>query len=217
MPTLEELLGGTAPNELELLKLFQQQLPAGTPEAGSFDLPDFASFRGEAEELVSPFFDKELDLLNRTLETSKKQLEEKKTIGERRVGEEETMFAGLEDVSFARALESAQQGFSGRGTFTSGFRRGAIQERTEDRTRGLEEAELQFGRAREDIDVDFRQFLERQDITREGEELGIERRQEAATLTDQRRLQQEDLLGQLSLKTQREDILSGVLNRSLQA
>lgn len=207
MASLDELLENASPGELELLRAFQQQLPAGTPQAGSFDLPELGGFKEEAEGLVGEFFDKDLDLLNKEIKTIKRQAEERTEIGERRIGEEEESFFNIEDVSFARALESAQQGFSGRGTFTSGFRRGAATEQRQQREFGLERAERGFAEGRETLDVDLRQLLERQDIAKERGELKIERGRETATLARQEQLQGEELLRLQSQKTQRENIL----------
>lgn len=67
-------------------------------------------------------------LLERQRQLQEKQAEERAQLAAERHAQDVAACRTAEDINFARALEAAQGGFSGRGTFTSGFRNKAIQD-----------------------------------------------------------------------------------------
>lgn len=161
--------------------------------AGAFEFPSLGEFRSESEKSIGEFFDKEFELLKKTITQAREQETEKKDILTKRLGEDESSYFRTEDKDFARALEAAQGGHAGRNTVTSGFRLKSIGQDIEDREIGLDEANRSFDREGENIDVDFKNFMDQLNLKEEASTLDIERRKESATIAQQGLLQQQEV------------------------
>lgn len=154
--------------------------------------PRLSEFKEEAQHLTGPWFDKELELLRKEIDLEKKQAEEDKTLGLERYAEDQETFTAKSDVGFARALAEAQAGFSGRGTYISGFRHKAISELGENVEEERKQKYREFYRGREDLTRGFEQFYEKAELAGEKGELKVERERKTAELTAQQKLLAEE-------------------------
>lgn len=176
-----------------ILGITQDRFGEAFGNSEAFNFPSLGDFRSKSEEQVDEFFDKELQLLDRTIAQAKAQETEKRDILNKRLGEDQARFFKTEDVDFARALEAAQAGFAGRNTVTSGFRLKAIGQDIQDREEGIDKAKTAFGREGENIGIDFKNFMDKIALTEEGDRLDIDRRKESAILAQQQLLQQQEV------------------------
>lgn len=177
-----------------LTDITRGRLEATVPPQQALEIPGFKEFRGAAEAEISPFFDKSLAFLTKQIDAMIEQARVNKETGLERVGEDRESFRGIEDRAFANALRSAQFGFSGRGTFTSGFRRGEIHKQIVARRVTQDLAARGFTRTEEDLTTDFAQFLERQELKREGSTLDLLNQKEAAIKRESAVLRQEEII-----------------------
>lgn len=176
-----------------ILGITQDRLGEAFGNTDAFNFPSLGEFRSESEESIGEFFDKELELLDKSITQARNQETEKRDILSKRLGEDQEFFFKTEDKDFARALEAAQGGFAGRNTVTSGFRLKSVGQDIEDRELGLEKAETGFGREKENIDVDFKNFMDQLALKEEESKLDINRRKESATIAQQQLLQQQEV------------------------
>lgn len=141
--------------------------PEGVPSPELFDPINIESFEDQAGREVAPFFEENLANALKQLELAKTQQRESKELAERQTEEDFGAFIGIQDRSFARSLQRTQSGFAGRGTFTSGFRRGDVGELREGQEDVLEGAEREKRQTGEVRTQGFEQFLARSGLQEE--------------------------------------------------
>lgn len=209
------------PSDITSIQALVNALSKTTPPDELFNIPDVASFRGQAEADAGPFFDKDLALLNKEIETAKQQQRQKKELAEKFQAQQEKQYFRVEDRSFGRALQAAQSGFAGRGTFTSGVRDRAIGDQQTDRQEKLLEAQTGFNQLTEERNQGFDQFLENTDLQAERGKLEIERSREGEILGRQSQLatqalsKQQQQIGQYDRDFNRVIGFSNFLNQKL--
>lgn len=210
---LKDLLDRGGLGEYEsVISEYAKALGLGIPDDDLFRPLNPDDFTDAATEGVSEYWDKDLELMLKELDFSRKKLKEETEKQNKRLQENETNYDRLENKSFAQTLRDAQLGFSGRGTYDSGFRKEAVGERIDLREENLAESELGFRRDETDIADAFRLGNEgiglneergRLDIDR-GRQEDIERRKRSLADEQQQKNQQiykdqfSDLLQELS-------------------
>lgn len=204
---LSYLTGAGQEDLFPAINLTDERLQEAFKSADSFEFPELSSFRDKAEDEIGTFFDKDFEFLEKTINQAKRQQTEKTDMSKKRLEEDEALFFKTEDKDFARALTAAQQGFTGRGTVNSGFRREAIQEKIDDREQGLEGAEQQFDRAGQDIDLDFKNFMDDLTLTEEGKRLDLDRAKESSIIAQQQNLQTQEMNRRLAKQSQAQDFI----------
>jgi len=161
---------------------------SNTAQNTNTDAAQASDYKSEAEDLVEPYTSKSLDLLNKSIALARKQAEEvKKQEEEQQVKEEKSTYA-TEDRTFADALDAAQQGFAGRGTFTSGFRQGANEKQDVERAANLDELQQDFANKTDTRNLSYSQYLETSALEEEQKKLDLEREKENMITTAQDKL-----------------------------
>lgn len=179
-----QFIGNDPANVLNLEALVAA-LTKLTPPPEVFNPVDPAQFRGQAESEANPFFEKDLQLAMKEIETARAQAKAQKELAQKFQAQQEEQFFRVEDKSFANALQKAQGGFAGRGTFTSGIRDRAIGEDLLGRQEGLIEAQRGFAESTETRNQGFEQFLERSNLTEERARLENARAREGEIISRQ--------------------------------
>lgn len=154
---------------------FAKALGLSMPSPDLYRPVDPDTFSDEAREGVSEYWDKDLDILLKEIGYSHKKLKEETDKANTRLTEDKGNYFRIEDKSFAKTLENAQLGFSGRGTFDSGFRMGAIGDRIDVREEELDASNLGYDRNFADIADNMRLGTEEITLRDEREKLRIER------------------------------------------
>lgn len=150
-------------------------------------------FENQATEEIGAYYDKEMANLEKSISIAKKQAEDTKKLSEESQAQTEKRTYATEDRNFADALDAMQKGFAGRGTYTSGFRQGALDKQDTQRETALDATRQEFGDATKSRNLTFSQFLENKDFQQETSSLDIKRsRNEAiAAREEQLRAQEE--------------------------
>lgn len=172
----------------------QQGLTGFTLPAGAYQPNLTADFADQAEEEVGAYFDKELENLNKSISMVKKHKEQIVAFEKESQAKNEQRTFANEDRSFADALQSAQNGFAGRGTSTSGFRNKALEKQDIEREAGLAGVRQGFSEQTQGRELGFGQFLETQDFAQETGQLGITRARNEAIISRQQQIQQQEEL-----------------------
>ncbi len=174
------------------LEQFATELGASTPDPESFQLPEFAGFEEQAAGEIGLFFDKDLELALRQINTAKEQARELKGLAEEFQERQEEQFFRVEDKNFANALDKAQGRFAGAGTADSGFRVEQLAKERGQREEGLEEARTGFEETTRTRTLGFEQFIRRREEQEERVRLQSGRGRDVALLETQRELQREE-------------------------
>jgi hypothetical protein len=180
-----------------LIPLFNQlrdEVKAFTPAADNFDIPDFGEFEQKATEETTKYFTEDFNLLAEKITTYKKRATEKRDTELKRTTENEQTFNQTADKEFADAVNKMQQGFAGRGTYTSGFRQGEGEKQDEGFAQYLDVNARDFERQRADSSTSFAGTLEDLSLSEKEQTLNLKRREEEAKLARQRQLQEEETL-----------------------
>jgi len=182
----------TAFNNPIVVDALQRALSETVAPSEAYGPIDYSSFEQQAAEEEAPWINRKLDLAMRKLDQDLKQFKETAEQQERFQKETETRFRGVEDRGFARLLDQAQSGFSGRGTFTSGFRQESIGQEVEDRGDRMAEFAEKLRQATEARQLGVQQ--------REGE-IGLQKDITTFDIEEQRRrneIQRQLQLGQIA-------------------
>lgn len=168
------------------VSLLQQLIGKLTPdiELGSTNPFDYRE-QAQREVEESGYFNKNLDLVKKSLEIVKRQRKESQDLERKQEEEDFIPWKGIQDRNFARTLWQAQSGHAGRGTFTSGFRGGEIANLQRGQEDVFSEMDRERRQAEENRRLGFAQFGETQDLQAEESTLGIERERETSTLQRQ--------------------------------
>ena len=185
------------------LDFLQGLIGRTTPDIdlGSTDPADFRE-QAEGEVSDSGFFDKNLDIVKKTLDLVKTQRKEQKAQAERQEQESFTDFRSVQDRGFARTLGRASGRFAGKGTATSGARQERLGEFFEDKGSTLEEQDRLLRQSIENRNLGFTQFLAGKDLEFEGSKLDIDRGRESQTLSRQQQLAQQTGVQNTELRQQ---------------
>lgn len=184
---MAELADYISPEDVQML----QQLIGATTTPDVYQAVDPAEFEEQASKEVAPFYDKNLDLVRKQINQAKEHMKEQKELAERQEEESFGAFQNVQDRNFARILSNQQSGFAGRGTYTSGFRRGEVEQTRQGQEDVMSEAERGIEQAGEKRDLRFTQFLGQRDLEQELEELNIGRQREQERMQRQQQLAQQ--------------------------
>lgn len=177
---------------LPVVNEFADVLGISAPDPGLYNPVDPDSFSDQAEDQIGDFFDKELELVLKEINLSREHLKEQRDIKDRRNKEDEVNYDRIENKSFAQTLRDAQLGYTGRGTYDSGFRHDALDDTIDLREENLDEAQLGFDRTTEDISQAFEQGSERLDVNEERSRHTIAQNREQALESRKARLAEEE-------------------------
>jgi len=145
-------------------------------------------FQGQSEEEVGAYYDKDMEMLDKSIKIAKTQAEAVKKLAEEQQEKTEKRTYANEDRKFADLLDSAQMGFAGKGTYTSGFRKGAAEDQATERAANLEETQQSFSDTAANRNLGYSQFLENTAFKEETGKLDIDRARNEAIIQRQEQL-----------------------------
>lgn len=167
------LVGSSAPNAntvqartidtgfSSILNPINTGISAFTPPTTLFEPVSSESLRSQAEEEVTPFYEKQLQMALKQLTILKEQ--KTQIVEQERKQQEEGagLWKNQEEFNFMNTLKSAQNGYAGRGTFGSGIQAGGIEnlQKSEDLNR-VQPFNLGQKQTTETRDLGFSQFLQ---------------------------------------------------------
>jgi len=159
-----------------------------TPPTSFFQPIDPDQFRDQATQESSPFFSKDLDLALRTIAQARAQHLEAKQLAEKFQGQEEAQYGRVQDRGFAQAIQGAQGGYSSRNTAGSGIASRGFENLLTNQNEQNMTAQRQFASATEGRNMNFSQFLDRQQLEEEKVRLMNERGLQTEILSRQGQL-----------------------------
>lgn len=171
-----------------MFSYLDQGLTGFTLPGALYDPQLSGDFQAQSESEIGAFYDKELANLEKSITIAKTQAEATKKLAEEQQAKTEKRTYANEDRQFADLLDSAQMGFAGRGTYTSGFRKGAAEDQGMDRAANLESVQAGFGNATDTRNLGYSQFLEDTAFSGETGKLSIDRARNEAIIQRQEQL-----------------------------
>ncbi len=194
-------LGDYAP----VLGAVNNGLQAFTAPASLYSRPEASTFEDQATQQVSPYYDKNLQLALEKIDLAKNQAKQTKDLQDQQAQQTQQQYHQQEDYNFAQALRGAQNGFAGKGTYTSGARNLGIGQLHTGEEQKIANFDLPQAQAQGARDLGFSQFLDTNALDRKiAEEQGLQGKN-AAILGQEQSFQNQD--------TQRKQAAINVYNR----
>ena len=217
--SISSILGSNAdPDTLNMLLAAQQQLGALPGDVNAaFETPSLDSFKEQAEKEISPFFDKETEILMQKIQVSKQKLESEKKLQDQALKSGKQFYEKQQDLSFADALRTASEGYSGRGLGQSGTRVGAMNRQIVNQDLATGRQQELFTEAQQQSDTGYQNNLAQNQLVEKQDQLSLDRSRNAALLQAQVEKQQQAALSNEGAQLSIKDFLNTVLGQKVSA